>query len=716
MFQTHASECINRVAPASPPSGSLTNAHHALHNTAPGATPSTSQTTITPPSPTLGSRNSAPASASKTSSTRLFDVYEVNLKKMRQERLRLEKQIRESEEQLKSIEAEKERVQAQVRSFTRNYFGTVRKRVSNLSPSMFEKGEGDGGGDGTGGNTVENNGTTNKTGTEVQRTPGTSKENITSETPASDGKGKAQTTISPRMWKPVSPRKDEAVSPRSKIGTIGAKDGAKESTTTEMLRDIAVMNKSYKQSVQEFNAYKTQPISPELIASLKGKVRELKQHNDDLKRKLQTSDDEAQFLNTLSEAVKICDQTDTKKDSKKETNKKQPKKDNTARTIAPSPLGVSADKRVSMGNALATYADTTLIDEVNESGEHTKHKIKRTLKRTKHKRKKSLETSADSHSKGKERAEEEPRHEFVPEEDEHVGSLREVGGGEVLYKKYHEIAFEELQLDDAPLGNGAFGVVYKALWRGTEVAVKKLLVLPFNEEEIYNFKREAAFLERYSHHPNIVKFCGISTEFPHYAIITEFMEKGSLRDLLIRNNDLSWKRIVGFAVDAAAGVLHLHCEKIIHRDLALRNLLVGADWRVRLADFGLARMMPTETYAKTRGNIGAVRWLAPEVITGHLYSEKSDTYSFGIVLWELCTKKEPFEDQDNALDVAVGIMYHQLRPQIPTDCNTEYAQLMQDCWKQDPQERPTFVQVHHRLRSILQSASTPTTSNNTMPH
>jgi serine/threonine protein kinase len=135
-----------------------------------------------------------------------------------------------------------------------------------------------------------------------------------------------------------------------------------------------------------------------------------------------------------------------------------------------------------------------------------------------------------------------------------------------------------------------------------------------------------------------------------------------------QNPDLPWKTIVGMALDAAAGILHLHAEHIVHRvrtevfvtalrhsgsifgltsspvrvvscavscaaspqDLALRNMLVGRDWRVRMADFGLARMMPKDTYAKTRGNIGAVRWLAPEVITKSVYSEKSDSYAFGI--------------------------------------------------------------------------------------
>lgn len=271
---------------------------------------------------------------------------------------------------------------------------------------------------------------------------------------------------------------------------------------------------------------------------------------------------------------------------------------------------------------------------------------------------------------------------------------------EILLKAYHEIAYEELQFDPKPLGNGAFGVVYKALWRGTPVAVKKLMVMQFTDAEVYNFKREASIMEKYSNHPCIVKFCGISTKFPHYCIVTEYMERGCVRDALADNPDLPWKTIVGMALDAAAGILHLHAEHIIHRDLALRNMLVGRDWRVRMADFGLARMMPKDTYAKTRGNIGAVRWLAPEVISKSVYSEKSDSYAFGIVMWELLTRgEEPFADMTNVMEVALGIINEGLRPTVPRETPAEYAQLMSDCWAKNADDRPDFVQIHRRLKA-----------------
>jgi len=232
------------------------------------------------------------------------------------------------------------------------------------------------------------------------------------------------------------------------------------------------------------------------------------------------------------------------------------------------------------------------------------------------------------------------------------------------------------------------------------VAVKKLMVMQFTEAEVYNFKREASIMEKYSNHPNIVKFCGISTKFPHYCIVSEFMERGCVRDALAKNPSLPWKTIVGMALDAAAGILHLHAEHIVHRDLALRNMLVGRDWRVRMADFGLARMMPKDTYARTRGNIGAVRWLAPEVISRSVYSEKSDSYAFGIVMWELLTRgEEPFADKVNIMEVALGIINEGLRPTIPKGTPPEYHDLMVCCWAKNADDRPDFVQIHRRLKA-----------------
>ncbi|KAL6053079.1 Nucleolar protein with MIF4G domain 1 [Balamuthia mandrillaris] len=277
----------------------------------------------------------------------------------------------------------------------------------------------------------------------------------------------------------------------------------------------------------------------------------------------------------------------------------------------------------------------------------------------------------------------------------------EEDSGEVMASGYRAIPFEDLTLEEPPIGFGAFGVVYRASWRGAHVAVKKLLVV-LNEEQYQQFLREAAIMERVSNHPNIADFCGITLAKPHFCIVGEYYENGNIADYLRQHPDTCWKQIVKVALCAAAGVLHLHKEFIIHRDLAARNLLVDSNLNVHVSDFGLARTK-LQTFAKTTGNIGAIKWLAPEAISTKNYSEKSDSYSFGVVLYELASRgKEPYEGE-NIIDIALGVSTGKKRPSIPEECPLPFRQLMEDCWRQDPSERPDFREIWTRLNDYYSS-------------
>lgn len=135
-------------------------------------------------------------------------------------------------------------------------------------------------------------------------------------------------------------------------------------------------------------------------------------------------------------------------------------------------------------------------------------------------------------------------------------------------------AWEEF-VDPVVIGEGGFGRVYRAVWRGALVAVKMLNteLTPYN---IQLFKREAVILSRY-HHPNIVLFMGASLSPPTLFIVTEFMIRGSLYDVLQDTRTaLTWPTRVRMAIDAAQGINFLHnaVPPMIHRDLKTENLLV----------------------------------------------------------------------------------------------------------------------------------------------
>ncbi|MES1912702.1 MAG: hypothetical protein MHM6MM_004936, partial [Cercozoa sp. M6MM] len=185
------------------------------------------------------------------------------------------------------------------------------------------------------------------------------------------------------------------------------------------------------------------------------------------------------------------------------------------------------------------------------------------------------------------------------------------------------------------IGRGAFGVVHKARWRGTDVAVKMLHQDRFErEDDMRSFLREAELMELLGNHPSIVNFCGVCVEPPHLALVTEWLPGGSVKDMIERpaGSDpgrdagaLNLHTVLQMAISAAAGVLHLHAEGVIHRDLAARNLLV--DHRdlssVRVTDFGISRLkLKAEQVAHTESNVGPVMWMAPESIERQQYSEK----------------------------------------------------------------------------------------------
>lgn len=263
-----------------------------------------------------------------------------------------------------------------------------------------------------------------------------------------------------------------------------------------------------------------------------------------------------------------------------------------------------------------------------------------------------------------------------------------------------EIAPTDLELDPHPLGSGIGGVVRKGLWRGAVVAVKTVHCLPTDENMRQSFAQECSILARVANHPNVVKFIGCCTRLPHLLLVSQFCEHGSLFDfLIVRNAQVSHVDLVRMMKETAAGLIHLHAENIIHRDLAARNVLVDSRLNCFVTDFGMARVKEaSRSYGRTQSNYGPVKWMAPECFKKE-YSFATDVWSYGVFLFEITQRKEPYPEGMNLLDIALEIKQQQLKPEVPDNVPPEIQNIMRSCWDFNPALRPSMSTLFSRLQS-----------------
>ncbi|KAI5073670.1 hypothetical protein GOP47_0011683 [Adiantum capillus-veneris] len=275
----------------------------------------------------------------------------------------------------------------------------------------------------------------------------------------------------------------------------------------------------------------------------------------------------------------------------------------------------------------------------------------------------------------------------------------------------HMLAEEKLTLEDCEIswddlsireqvGEGSCGTVYHGIWFGSDVAVKVFINQEYSTELLKDFREEVAIMRRLRH-PNVLLFMGAVYSPHHWSIVTEFLPRGSLFRLLHKNTQrLEWRRRLLMVVDVARGMNYLHHRNppIVHRDLKSSNLLVDKNWTVKVGDFGLSRMKHA-TYLTSKSGKGTPQWMAPEVLRNEPSNEKSDVYSFGVILWELATEQIPWEGFNSMQVVGiVGFMDHRL--DIPESLDPKLVSIMQDCWRSDPDSRPSFEEILERTRDI----------------
>jgi len=241
------------------------------------------------------------------------------------------------------------------------------------------------------------------------------------------------------------------------------------------------------------------------------------------------------------------------------------------------------------------------------------------------------------------------------------------------------------------LGTGGMAVVYKG--RDTilnRVVAIKVLKPEFNADEdfVKKFQKESQAAASLSH-PNIVNVFDVGYSSDVHYIVMEIVNGNTLRDYLNKMQGfMREEAIINIGLQIASALSQAHHNEIVHRDIKSQNILINEQGSVKVADFGIARAATTATIVNTKEVIGSVHYASPEQARGGIVDARSDIYSLGILLYELATKKLPFEG-----DSPVTVALKQIKDDLPNpklingDISDGLASIIHKCAEKMPNDR-----------------------------
>ncbi|GMI34144.1 hypothetical protein TrCOL_g441 [Triparma columacea] len=264
--------------------------------------------------------------------------------------------------------------------------------------------------------------------------------------------------------------------------------------------------------------------------------------------------------------------------------------------------------------------------------------------------------------------------------------------------------------EDEPFAQGSFGAVYRVKYEGKVCAAKMVSLRDVPKSQLEatkkEYKKEVALMGELRSN-NTVQILGAITRPTELVILMEYCEGGDLRGLLdkarVGEVEFDHGAVCNMLLEISYGMRYLHGRPspVIHKDLKSNNILIDREGSGKVADFGGSQSNNMSSSRSAKGSgVGTQGWTAPEVIDEGLsaLSLKADVYSFAIVMWECLTQKIPWDGKTDG-QIIKAIIKEQ-RPPVDESMNAELKALMEQCWSEDPKDRPHFDVIVKKLEAI----------------
>eukprot|EP00039_Didymoeca_costata_P028262 m.20511 g.20511 ORF g.20511 m.20511 type:complete len:651 (-) comp6865_c0_seq1:143-2095(-) len=292
-------------------------------------------------------------------------------------------------------------------------------------------------------------------------------------------------------------------------------------------------------------------------------------------------------------------------------------------------------------------------------------------------------------------------------------SARERAEGKLFKNQIHRSHL----LAEKLLGAGQFGEVYLAYQSDPRVKpvqkfkrAVKMLKGEADAKAKEEFMHECNVMLELGSHPNVVRMVGVAVQQIPWLCVLEFQPYGDLRGVLMackqKKLSLTLREQLHCSAQIAAGCAHISSVRFIHMDLAARNVLVGDNMLLQIADFGLTKKMVKDgPYYKMEKRIPmAMKWMAPEALEKLFFSEFSDVWSVGIVMWEILEYGAmPWPYVKNA-DIWAKLIKGD-RLDKPKGANDKLWNLILSCWQLSPEKRPKFKALHESIKGMQAGVS-----------